>query len=500
MKNLKSTKEIAKHLRMHGWGDFSLRAIATLLSNHGRKKVWKHFYKTPDAIDCCEKNIGELKELAKTFPIQSKAKKARPKVSVRQSEDDFDLPIGYYKDISKASQECLDDQEVDYSRYNYFHRNESLKDVVDTYGNALIESFVHQTIEKTEEDVKTNNDLVKSCFVDLETAIPSFLNLCSKFKHIKVNLWDIGTDDVKTINDLVELDGYDCIGPRLDFSTKELCVVNRNEYNIEIANIEKRLMISVFGSPEYGVKYSTFWRDDNILDEECLYDYYIELKDVDDQIEDAIKSLGLKESFVHQTIEQTEEETKETPLPFENVKQIFTKCALEHFNYSEEYLAKDDIEGWQDETLILDLYGNDNPEASCQIRLYLQLREQTDGGCYFCDLFVEFRYQGDYDYNGPSVEEWFSVDIPAQAVRMTNLQRILKVFNQILQSQGSFKWMENPSICLDKMGIVHLLTKESKKLYDYYDSKDWDTRRFSDDYDNGFEDDWDEDDEEETFS
>ena len=42
---------------------------------------------------------------------------------MRQSEDDIEMPIGYYKDMSKASQECLDKDEIDYARYNMFRED-----------------------------------------------------------------------------------------------------------------------------------------------------------------------------------------------------------------------------------------------------------------------------------------------------------------------------------------------------------------------------------------
>lgn len=123
MKNLISIKQICERLRNLGYGDFLPKSVSYVVRNVcGYKKRYGHYYhaKAFDAL-FKNKNFEKLKDVdILNRRIEKIFGEELPK---RQSEDDIEMPIGYYKDMTRVSQECLDKDEIDYARYNMFRES-----------------------------------------------------------------------------------------------------------------------------------------------------------------------------------------------------------------------------------------------------------------------------------------------------------------------------------------------------------------------------------------
>ena len=123
MKDLISIRQICRRLRDSGYGDFLPKSVSYVVRNIcGYKKQYGHYYHA-SAFSALftDGNFKKLKDIdIRNRRIEKILGEEHP---MRQSEDDIEMPIGYYKDMSKASQECVDKDEIDYARYNMFRED-----------------------------------------------------------------------------------------------------------------------------------------------------------------------------------------------------------------------------------------------------------------------------------------------------------------------------------------------------------------------------------------
>ena len=123
MKDLISIRQICKRLREGGYGDFLPKSVSYVVRNIcGYKKQYGHYYHA-SAFSALftDENFKKLKEIdIRNRRIEKILGEEHP---MRQSEDDIEMPIGYYKDMSRASQGCLDKDEIDCARYNMFRED-----------------------------------------------------------------------------------------------------------------------------------------------------------------------------------------------------------------------------------------------------------------------------------------------------------------------------------------------------------------------------------------
>lgn len=110
--------------------------MKSYLAEAGRKPDIKGYYS--HVGDFLTRNAHDIKtKFAQSLEEKRSSRLKRP---TYQQEDDYEipqipnhyLPSGYYKGISPESIECLDKDEIDYSRKHYWENNESLNLLVDT--------------------------------------------------------------------------------------------------------------------------------------------------------------------------------------------------------------------------------------------------------------------------------------------------------------------------------------------------------------------------------
>ena len=123
MKDLISIKQICKRLREGGYGDFLPKSVSYVVRNVcGYEKRYGHYYHA-SAFSALfmDGNFKKLKDIdIRNRRIEKVLREKRPQ---RQSNDDLEMPISYYNDMLRASQECLDKDEIDYARYNMFRED-----------------------------------------------------------------------------------------------------------------------------------------------------------------------------------------------------------------------------------------------------------------------------------------------------------------------------------------------------------------------------------------
>lgn len=123
MKNLISVQQICLELQRHGYGDFLPKSVSYVVRNVcGYKKRYGHYYhKSVYSALFMDDHFQKLKDVdILNRRIEKVLGEEQPP---RQSDDDLEMPIDYYKGISKASQECFDKDEIDYARYNMFRED-----------------------------------------------------------------------------------------------------------------------------------------------------------------------------------------------------------------------------------------------------------------------------------------------------------------------------------------------------------------------------------------